>query len=116
MVHVLIIWPTRHPPYNVVSAFIVEDGGVFGQEIDTYTNREMSVSSKGQKIINQRVSIDVTVATTKHKFNLHIGLQCYLTVYLFDIIGIRVLSGWMKVLARKSMLLIRGTMAQDDRE
>ena len=39
-----------------------------------------------------------------------------LTVYLFDIIGIRVISGWMKVLARKSMLLIRGTMAQHDRE
>ena len=76
----------------------------------------MLVSSKGQTRINQRVLIDVTVATTKHKFNLHIGLQFDLTVYLFDIIGNRILLGWMKVLARQSMILIRGTMAQHDRE
>ena len=76
----------------------------------------MLVSSKGQKLINQRVLINVTVATTKHKFNLHIGLQFDLTVYLFDIIGIRILLGWMKVLTRKSMLVIRGAMARHDRE
>ena len=67
-VQILIFRPKHPPSCNVASAFIVEHGNVFGQEINTCTGREMQISSKFPRVI----PVDVTIA--KNKFNLIVYL------------------------------------------